>query len=71
MIAVSCALIGLGEVGRVFAEDLRAGGVADIRAWDTAFADPTSRASRNAAELGLVPAGSAAAALAGVTSRRR
>jgi len=59
------ALIGLGEVGRVFAEDLRALGVTDISAWDLAFGDDASRASRNARDLGLAPAGSAAEAVAG------
>ncbi|WP_062379659.1 DUF1932 domain-containing protein [Demequina pelophila] len=61
------ALIGLGEVGRVFAEDLAALGVRDIRAWDTAFADPASRASRHAAALGIAPAASAAEAVRGAT----
>lgn len=65
--ALAVALIGLGEVGTVFAEDLRARGVTDIRAWDTAFADPASRASLNASALGLSPAGSAAEAVAGAT----
>lgn len=50
------ALVGLGEVGRVFAEDLAARGVADVTPWDTAFGEPGSRASRNAADLGLAPA---------------
>ncbi|MDN4475528.1 DUF1932 domain-containing protein [Demequina sp. SYSU T00192] len=59
------ALIGFGEVGRVFVEDLRGAGQADITAWDTAFADPGSKASRNARELGLAPAPNAAAAVAG------
>jgi len=59
------ALIGLGEVGRVFAEDLRAAGIRDLTAWDTAFADPASRASRNAREVGLAPSGSAPAAVSG------
>lgn len=59
------ALIGLGEVGRVFAEDLRTAGVRDVAAWDTAFADPASRASRNAADLGLALADSAASVVAG------
>ncbi len=59
------ALIGLGEVGRVFAEDLRTAGIRDISAWDTAFGDDASRASRNAAELGVPRAGSAPAAVAG------
>ncbi|WP_062525573.1 NAD(P)-dependent oxidoreductase [Demequina rhizosphaerae] len=59
------ALVGLGEVGRVFVEDLRAQGVTDLAAWDTAFADADSKASRNARELGLAPASSAAEAVAG------
>jgi 3-hydroxyisobutyrate dehydrogenase-like beta-hydroxyacid dehydrogenase len=57
---VRIALIGLGEVGRVLAEDLRARGESDLAAWDTAFADRESRASHNAAALGLTPAASAA-----------
>lgn len=47
------ALIGLGEVGRTFAEGLREVGIEDIRAWDTAFTDAESRASRNARDLKL------------------
>lgn len=49
------ALVGLGEVGRVFAEDLDA----RISAWDVAFDDPASRASGNARELGLSVGGPA------------
>ncbi|WP_084125564.1 NAD(P)-dependent oxidoreductase [Demequina sp. NBRC 110054] len=59
------ALIGLGEVGRVFVEDLRAVGRGDIAAWDTAFADPDSKASVNARELGVTPASSMDDAVAG------
>jgi 3-hydroxyisobutyrate dehydrogenase-like beta-hydroxyacid dehydrogenase len=59
------ALVGLGEVGRTFAEDLRAAGIRDLSAWDVAFSDPGSRASRNASELGVARAGSAPAAVAG------
>lgn len=59
------ALIGLGEVGRVFAEDLRATTGAEVTAWDTAFGDATSRAGRNARELGLAPASCAHTAVAG------
>jgi 3-hydroxyisobutyrate dehydrogenase-like beta-hydroxyacid dehydrogenase len=59
------ALVGLGEVGRTFAEDLRAAGIGDLTAWDTAFGDPASVASRNARELGLATAGSGPAAVAG------
>ena len=36
------ALIGLGEVGRIFARDLAARGVTTITAYDIAFADPGS-----------------------------
>ena len=42
-------LLGLGEVGSVLAEDLDG----PFLAWDTAFADPDSRASRTAARLGI------------------
>jgi 3-hydroxyisobutyrate dehydrogenase-like beta-hydroxyacid dehydrogenase len=59
------ALIGLGEVGRTFVEELRAAGIRDLSAWDTAFVDPASPASRNAAELGIAAAGSAPAAVRG------
>jgi len=57
------ALVGLGEVGRTLAEDLRARGVTDVAAWDVAFDDPTSRASRNAAELGVAASSSVAEAV--------
>ncbi len=57
------ALIGLGEVGGIFAADL--GRRYELTAWDTAFADPTSRASRNAARLDLAPAAGAVAAVTG------
>lgn len=60
------ALLGLGEVGRTFAEDLRAAGTRDITTWDTAFAEPSSPASRNAAELAISPAASAPDAVRGV-----
>ena len=59
------ALIGLGEVGTVFAQDLAARGVTDLAAWDTAFADPGSAASRAAADLPVARAAGAAAAAAG------
>ncbi|WNM24977.1 NAD(P)-dependent oxidoreductase [Demequina capsici] len=59
------ALIGLGEVGRVFVEDLRTLGVSDLTAWDTAFVDPDSPASRNARELGVATASSSVDAVAG------
>jgi 3-hydroxyisobutyrate dehydrogenase-like beta-hydroxyacid dehydrogenase len=44
------ALLGLGEVGTVLAQDLRN---VRVRAWDVAFADPESAASRNAQALGV------------------
>jgi 3-hydroxyisobutyrate dehydrogenase-like beta-hydroxyacid dehydrogenase len=59
------ALVGLGEVGRVFAEDLAAGGVTDLVAWDTAFSDPSSTASRNAASVDVHCASSGATAVVG------
>lgn len=59
------ALVGLGEVGRVFAEDLRGHGVDDLTAWDTAFDQAGSRASSNAGLLGLTPATSSQQAVAG------
>lgn len=46
---MAVALIGLGEVGTVLAQDIDA----TVTAWDTAFADPASRASHNAARLGV------------------
>jgi 3-hydroxyisobutyrate dehydrogenase-like beta-hydroxyacid dehydrogenase len=61
----SVALLGLGEVGRTFAEDLRSAGIRDLSSWDVAFVDPDSRASRNATELGTERAGSAPASVAG------
>jgi 3-hydroxyisobutyrate dehydrogenase-like beta-hydroxyacid dehydrogenase len=59
------ALVGLGEVGRVFAEDLRAAGISDVTAYDVAFADAGSLASRNARDLGIEPSRSAPDACAG------
>lgn len=59
------ALIGLGEVGRVLAEELPGHDVDSLTAWDVAFADPSSRASGNAKELGLAPAENVAAAIGG------
>lgn len=55
------ALIGLGEVGRVFAEALDH----DVVAWDIAFDDATSRAARNASELEIARAAGAADAVGG------
>jgi 3-hydroxyisobutyrate dehydrogenase-like beta-hydroxyacid dehydrogenase len=61
---ISIALIGLGEVGRVLAEDLGALDGISLSCWDIAFDDPASRASTNAAETGLDRALSAPAAAA-------
>jgi 3-hydroxyisobutyrate dehydrogenase-like beta-hydroxyacid dehydrogenase len=61
------ALIGLGEVGRTFAEDWAAAGLDEVAAWDTAFADPASKASTNARDLDLARASSAAAAVDGAS----
>jgi len=58
-------LIGLGEVGMVFAEDLAAGGHTDLVAWDIAFADPGSPAARAAAALPVAAASSAGTAVRG------
>jgi 3-hydroxyisobutyrate dehydrogenase-like beta-hydroxyacid dehydrogenase len=58
-------LIGLGEVGTVFAEDLAARGQSGLVAWDTAFADPGSPATRAAAALPVVTAESAGVAANG------
>ncbi|WP_145144745.1 NAD(P)-dependent oxidoreductase [Roseomonas gilardii] len=52
------AIIGYGEVGSIFARDLRAAGVTEIVAFDPAFADPDSKASRNAGQAGQAPASS-------------
>ncbi len=59
------ALVGLGEVGRVFAEDLRTPTAVEIRAWDIAFADDSSPAARNAADLAVPKGSSATDAVAG------
>jgi 3-hydroxyisobutyrate dehydrogenase len=61
------ALIGLGEVGGIFARDLRAAGVRRLIGFDLAFADLGSAASRNAAAQRVEIAGSAAAAAAQAT----
>jgi 3-hydroxyisobutyrate dehydrogenase-like beta-hydroxyacid dehydrogenase len=49
-------LLGLGEVGRVLAEDIGVVPGVRLRAWDVALRDPASAASRNAKELD-VPTG--------------
>ncbi len=59
------ALIGFGEVGRIFARDLRAAGVARFSAYDTAFADPGSAQRRNAAADGVEVCADAPSAVRG------
>ena len=58
-------LIGLGEVGSIFAEQLQALGAEGLRAYDPLFADPESRPSRHAARLGVQMCASAAEAAGG------
>jgi 3-hydroxyisobutyrate dehydrogenase-like beta-hydroxyacid dehydrogenase len=57
------ALIGFGEVGQTLAEDLA--GKADLAAWDLAFADPVSSASRALPRFQLRAAESATDAVRG------
>lgn len=59
---VRIALIGLGEVGTVFAQEWRGH---PIRAWDVAFADPDGPVSRRAAALSVSVGRGAADAVAG------
>ena len=59
------ALIGFGEVGSIFARDLRAAGHSHITAFDTAFPDAASKATRNARQHEVATAASAAEAVAG------
>lgn len=59
------ALIGLGEVGRVLAEDLGSLGSASLSAWDIAFGDASSSAARNARDLPVRAASDAADAVGG------
>ena len=60
----SIAIIGFGEVGSIFARDLRAAGVARIAAFDIAFAaarQPAVAAARDAARAVCASAAEAAA----------
>ena len=60
------ALIGLGEVGRVLAEHLTSHDPSiTLTAWDTAFAEPGSRAAFNVKDLPVRAASSAAEAVSG------
>ena len=58
-------LIGFGEVGRIFARDLKALGVGRITAFDPLFADPSSKPSRSVGEGSVEACASAADAVAG------
>jgi 3-hydroxyisobutyrate dehydrogenase len=58
-------LIGFGEVGRIFARDLKALGVGRITAFDLLFADPASLPGRSAVEGRIEACPSAAEAVAG------
>lgn len=64
MIPDRIAFIGFGEVGSILARDLRAAGRAPVAAFDLAFADASSKASRNLATQAVPRAASAAAAAA-------
>jgi len=59
------AFIGFGEVAGHFARDLRAAGHGDIEAFDIAFADLGSKATRNARERQVAVAPNAAEAVRG------
>ena len=61
----SIAVIGFGEVGRIFARNLKAAGIANIAAYDLLFDDPGSGPSRTAREAGVRMATSAADAATG------
>ena len=53
------AFIGFGEVGGIFARDLRAAGHEVFAAFDPAFGDAASKAARNLAAAGVARAASA------------
>jgi 3-hydroxyisobutyrate dehydrogenase-like beta-hydroxyacid dehydrogenase len=59
------ALIGFGEVGQIFARGLSKAGVADLRTFDIAFAQPDTVQRRTAGELGVRACASAAEAVQG------
>jgi len=61
----SVTLVGLGEVGQTFAEDLAAAGVRALRAYDIAFARPDSAQARAAGRLGIPACRTAAEAVEG------
>ena len=59
------ALIGFGEVGQIFARGLSKAGVADLRTFDIAFAQPDAVQRRTAGDLGVRACASAAEAVQG------
>jgi 3-hydroxyisobutyrate dehydrogenase len=61
----SIALIGFGEVGRIFAREMKAKGIEQIAVYDIAFADPKSGPSRAVIDAGVMRCASAAEALRG------
>jgi 3-hydroxyisobutyrate dehydrogenase len=65
MVPARIAIIGFGEVGSIFARDLRAAGHSRITASDIAFPDAGSKASRNARQQEVATAASAAEAASG------
>src|SRR3954465_10087863 len=58
------AVIGFGEVGQIFARDLRAVGVSHLAAFDIAFENPDSRQSKAARMQEITVCASAAEAAA-------
>jgi 3-hydroxyisobutyrate dehydrogenase len=61
------ALIGFGEVGSIFAEDLKSLGVTRLSAFDLQFDQTASKATGAAARIGVEACGSAAEAVRGAT----
>jgi 3-hydroxyisobutyrate dehydrogenase-like beta-hydroxyacid dehydrogenase len=62
-VPATIALIGFGEVGQIFAKGLVKAGVADLRTFDIAFAQPDSAQGRAAAKLGVRACAGAAEAV--------
>ena len=61
------AIIGFGEVGSIFARDLKAAGVERITAYDPLFDDPESGPSRSAARLNVQACANAPEAATGAS----
>lgn len=64
-IPATIALIGFGEVGQIFARGLLKRGVADLRTFDIAFAQPDAAQRRAADEIGVRACMSAVEAVRG------